>query len=540
MRHTVEARTRQLIETGLASYASDCLIGLEKESLRVSRKGCIAQTPHPDSLGSALTNAYITTDYSEALIELITPPMTGAEQPLAFLQDSHKFVYDHLPNDEILWATSMPCVIAKGESIPIAKYGSSNPGIMKTVYRHGLGHRYGRAMQVIAGVHFNFSFSKNFWPGYLELLESNQPLRTFTDSAYLGLLRNLQRFGWLIIYLFGASPALCKSFLGDKPSRFHEFDSHTYYGPFATSLRMSDFGYTNSKEKGVGIKANYNNLKAYVENLTRAITTPCPTWEKLGVVENGQYKQLNANILQIENEYYSSVRPKQIPQWLEKPTIALEQRGISYIELRSLDVNAYHALGINSEQLYFLKAFMYLCLLMESPPINIQEQMEIDKNLSDTANRGRDPTLQLARWGRKVKQRDWALELMQSMEAICEMLDAQDLTQSYTNAMKKQLEIVYDPEQTPSARMLTEMRQNGESFFQFAQRMSQTHSRYFKEITLSPQREIQLRHEAEASHQRQQALEDEQQVPFDTFLKEYFAQDLDQVNKVTNNQSKRK
>lgn len=525
MRRTVEARTKQLIETGLASHASGCLIGLEKESLRVSREGYIAQTPHPAPLGSALTNAYITTDYSEALIELITPPLKETDQPLQLLLDGHKFVYDHLPDDEILWATSMPCVLADGNNIPIAKYGNSNPGIMKTVYRYGLGHRYGRAMQVIAGVHFNFSFSEKFWPGYRELYESNLPLRAFTDSAYLGLLRNLQRFGWLLIYLFGASPALCKSFLGDKPSRFREFDSHTYYGPFATSLRMSDFGYTNSKEKGVGIKADYNNLQTYIDNLKHAITTPCPTWEKLGVVENGRYKQLNANILQIENEYYSSVRPKQVPKWLEKSTVALEQRGIRYIELRSLDVNAYHPLGISNKQLRFLKAFMYLCLLMESPPINVQEQMEIDKNLSNTANRGRDPTLHLIRQGRKVRQRDWAQELLRSMEAVCEMLDAGDSMQPYTNAMKQQLEIVYDPEQTPSARMLAEMCRKGESFFQFAQRMSLKHSRYFSQLSLSSEREKQFRQEAEASWQRQQTLEAEVQVPFGEFLTAYFAQD---------------
>ena len=526
MRRTVEARVNRLIETGLADYAGHCLIGLEKESLRVSRGGYIAQTPHPEPLGSALSNPFITTDYSEALIELITPPLTETEQLLKLLQDGHKFVYDHLTDDEILWATSMPCVLADGENIPVARYGSSNPGIMKTVYRRGLGHRYGRAMQVIAGVHFNFSFNEKFWPDYQVLCENTQPLRVFSDTAYLALLRNLQRFGWLIIYLFGASPALCKSFLGDKSSRFSEFDAHTYYGPFATSLRMSDFGYTNSKEKGVGIKANYNSLEAYIETLTRAISTPCPLWEKLGVVENGRYKQLNANILQIENEYYSSVRPKQVPKWLEMPTAALKQRGIRYIELRSLDVNAHQPLGISTEQLRFLKAFMYLCLLMESPPITAREQIEIDKNLGDIANKGRDPSLQLIRWGRKIRHRDWAEELLRSMEAVCEMLDAGNTIQHYTNTLKKQLEIVYDPERTPSARMLDEMRRRSESFFQFAQRMSMQHSRYFNRISLSSEAMKQFQQEAETSRQRQQALEDEVQAPFDVFLKAYFAQNM--------------
>lgn len=522
MPHIVEARIRRLLEAGLAGLAGDALIGLEKESLRVSREGCIAQTPHPDALGSALTNPTITTDYSEALIELITPPLAEAEQALQSLQDGHKFVYDHL-QDEILWATSMPCVLHGGENIPIARYGESNPGLMKTVYRRGLGHRYGRAMQVIAGVHFNFSFGERFWPGYRELEQTNQPLRAFTDTAYMGVLRNLQRFGWLIPYLFGASPALCKSFLGDKPPRFSEFDANTFYGPFATSLRMGDIGYTNSKEKGVGIKANYNSLAAYVESLTHAITTTSPLWEELGVVENGRHKQLNANILQIENEYYSSVRPKQIPLWLERPTVALEQRGIRYIELRSLDVNAYHPLGIGVEQLYFLKAFMFLCLLLESPPINIQEQKEIDQNLGGTANRGRAPSLKLVRRGKEIGLRDWAEELLRTMEAVCEMLDAGDSGQPYTKALKMQLELVYDHERTPSARMLAEIHREGEGFFHFAQRMSQQHSDYFSRIRLSPERRRQFEQEAEVSRQQQQALEAEEQAPFEVFLKDYFA-----------------
>lgn len=523
MYRSVENRVRQLSDDIGQYLSSGGAVGLEKECLRVSEDGSISQQPHPVALGSALTHPYITTDYSEALAELITPPCARIDEALDFLKDIQKFVYDHLEN-EYLWATSMPCVLDGGENIPLAYYGTSNPGIMKNVYRRGLGHRYGRTMQVIAGVHFNFSFADEFWPLYRELRQSRVQQRPFIDSAYLELIRNLQRFGWLIPYLFGASPAVCKSFLGDKPTVLEEFDRHTYFEPYATSLRMGDIGYTNSKEKGVGIKANYNNLESYINSLTHAIETPSPLWGKIGVEVNGRYEQLNANILQIENEYYTTVRPKQVLDGLEKPTLALRRRGVRYIELRSLDVNAFHPLGVSEEQLSFLRAFMVFCLLLESPPINVQERREIDQNIGGAAHRGRDPALYLSRQGREIRLRDWAKELLLAMEPVCELLDRWDSAKPYAKALKQQQACVADPESTPSARMLQEMREQGEGFFHFARRKSLQHRNYFSGYVPDTERYRMLLDEAEVSRERQRALEQETDVSFSQFLADYFAQ----------------
>lgn len=519
----VEKRVAQLAEHGHTGLLRGGAIGLEKECLRVSLEGGIAQTPHPYVLGSALTHPYITTDYSEALTEFITPPFPEGTEALAFLRDTQKFVYQSL-GDEVFWATSMPCVLAGGANIPIAQYGPSNAGTMKTVYRRGLGHRYGRVMQVIAGVHFNFSLEPDLWPVLHELEKTHCELRHFTDAAYFGLTRNLQRYGWLIPYLFGASPAVCKSFLSGKPTQLLEFDKNTYFEPCATSLRMGDIGYTNSKEKGVGIKACYNSLDAYIESLIHAIETPSPVWEKIGVMVNGRYEQLNTNILQIENEYYSTVRPKQVLEGVEKPVNALKQRGVRYVELRSLDVNAYHPLGVSEEQLRFLKAFMIFCTLQDSPPINLQEQREIDQNIGGAAHRGRDPSLYLSRQGREIRLRDWALEVLDAMSGICELLDAQDSGDEYRSALEAQRAAVKDPGLTPSARMLAEMEAEGEGFFQFARRMSLQHRDYFDTIKLPEQRNAEFMREAAASHERQAAIEAADGVSFETFLENYFAQ----------------
>ena len=499
------------------------MVGLEKESLRVNSEGKISQTPHPQRLGSALTHPYITTDYSEALLEFITPPFHEMGEALGFLRDLQQFVYNRL-DKELLWATSMPCVVAGESSIPIAAYGSSNAGMMKTVYRRGLGHRYGRVMQVIAGVHFNYSYSDAFWQGLQQLEGDDRPLQDFVSERYFGLLRNLLRIGWLIPYLFGASPAVCKSFLNDKKSTLKSFDEYTYYEPYATSLRMGDIGYQNNKENETGIKANYGSLQAYVDSLTHAITTPCPEYETIGVKVDGEYRQLNANILQIENEYYSTVRPKQLLQGNEKPSLALKRRGVRYIELRSLDVNAFDPLGINESQLYFLEALLLYCLFADSPPISAVERVEIDQNEMKVAHRGREPGLNLMRCGSAVALKQWAGEICEAMVPVCELLDSNTAKRPYQQALARQRRAIDNPDLTPSARMLAEMRSGNESFFELARRKSLEHQWYFAELPIAPEQEQMLTEMAERSLRKQTEIEAADSLGFDEYLQEYFRQ----------------
>ncbi|HHC71812.1 MAG TPA: glutamate--cysteine ligase [Thiotrichales bacterium] len=498
-------------------------IGLEKESLRVDRHGRIAQTPHPASLGRPLAHPWITTDYSEALLEFITPPFPSMDGALHFLREAHQFVYRHL-NDELLWATSMPCVIEGENSIPIARYGDSNPGRMKTVYRRGLGHRYGRIMQVIAGVHYNYSLPDVFWEGLARLEGHDGPLSRFRSDHYFAMLRNLQRLGWLIPYLFGASPAVCRSFLQGKATSLTPMDNGTFYEPWATSLRMGDIGYQNNQENETGIKARYDSLEAYVESLRHAIHTPCPRYEAIGVVVDGEYRQLNANILQIENEYYSTVRPKPRLKGDEPPSRALLRGGVAYIELRSLDVNAFDPVGINREQLRFLDALMLFCLLHESPLIDCEEQQEIDSNEMESAHRGRDPRLRLRRRGEEIPLRQWALEVLDAMEPICRAMDADREGNPYQDALRLQRRKVLDPDLTPSARMLAEMRDRGESFFEFAWRMSRQHQRHLLSLPYSERIEIFFTEAAKDSEEAQRRIEEEHRgESFQEYLERYFS-----------------
>jgi glutamate--cysteine ligase len=494
--------------------------GVEKESLRVLASGKLAHTPHPRALGSALTHEHITTDYSESLIELVTPAFTQSWELLQYLLDLHQFVYRHL-GEELLWATSMPCAIDSDADIPLAAYGSSHVGRMKTVYRNGLGLRYGRMMQAISGVHFNYSFPLPFWEAYAAVRGSRTHGAPFVSACYFDLLRNYRRHGWLVLYLFGVSPVVCKSFLRGRSSQLQDLGGGTAYEPCATSLRMSDVGYRNRNQAGLTVSVN--SLEEYVRDLKYAISTPYPPYQALGVCVDGEYRQLNANILQIENEYYSFIRPKRVARSGERPTKALRRAGVEYVEVRALDVSAFDPVGVNQNKLRFLEAFLALCLLKESPPIDAAEQGLLDENHMTVARRGREPGLTLWRDGRRVGMRDWAQELLDSLTGICEILDRGDAARPYSQALAVQAAKVADAALTPSARLMSELAA-GESFFELALRMSAAHKAYFLELyPPNEARLTELAAEAEESLAAQRAIEARDTGTFADYLAGYFA-----------------
>jgi glutamate--cysteine ligase len=519
---TYERRLAGLVNGHAGAALQGGLKGVEKESLRVTPRGRIAQTPHPSALGSPLTHEHVTTDYSEALVELVTPPFSETWELTQYLCDLHQFVYRSI-GEELLWATSMPCAIEGDASIPIAQYGASNVGRMKTVYRRGLGLRYGRVMQAIAGVHFNYSFPEHFWPVLADLVKSRDAGQDFRSASYFALLRNYRRHGWIVLYLFGNSPALCPSFLGGRSVDWLQpFEPGSLYAPHATSLRMSDLGYRNASQAGLSVSVN--SLAHYVRDLTAAITTPHAEYQKFGVKVDGEYVQLNANLLQIENEYYSFIRPKRVANSGERPTQALRRGGVQYVEMRSLDVSAFDPVGVNQNKLRFLEAFAAYCVLGASPPIEVAEQSELDGNHARVAREGRKPGLKLRRGGRDVDLHDWALEIVDGMRGVCELLDGGDLQRPYTTALDAQAAKVHEPSLTPSARTLLEMRTSGESFFNFALRMSAVHKGYFLELH-SPNEALQEEfvREAEESLREQSRVEDSDTLDFDQYLARYFA-----------------
>ena len=498
------------------------LRGIEKEALRVDPSGFLAQTPHPDALGSALTNRYITTDFSEALLEFVTPALGSTWEALQTVCDIHQFTYERI-GDELLWVASMPCQVPPDTEIPLARYGDSNVGKMKTVYRRGLGHRYGRHMQTIAGVHFNYSLSDAFWPAYQAILKDSLGESEFRSIHYLGMVRNFRRYGWLVLYLFGASPALCKSF-GDKALDMPSLNSDTYFEPYGTSLRMSDLGYTNKTQAGISI--SLNRLDEYIGDLEGATHTPEPEYEKIGVVVDGKYQQLNTNKLQIENEYYSPIRPKRVARSGERPTAALRRGGVEYVEIRSLDINVFDPAGINQNTMRFMEAFLVFCLLDDSAEFVDETFAETQNNQALVAKRGREPGLELTRDGASVSLKAWAREIVEKVQAVAELIDARDGTSSYSDAAGLMLAQVEDPETTPSARVIQELRDAGCSFFEFALTTARRHKDYFASLTPMPvERVRELEREASESIERQREIEATDEISFEQYLANYFSED---------------
>lgn len=491
------------------------LRGIEKESLRVSAEGSISLSEHPASLGSALTNPYITTDFSEALVEFITPAFPNIDECLKLLEDIHRYTVPNLENAEMLWVTSMPCPLASG-NIPIAQYGSSNIGKLKTLYRNGLHHRYGSLMQAIAGIHYNFSMPEAFWEPYKAICKHPGKMQAFRTDKYLHLIRNFHRYSWLLIYLFGASPATSKCFAHGRDHNLQEFDEHSLYLPNATCLRMGNLGYRSDAQTSLFVC--YNDLQTYVDCLYQAMHTPHPEYEAIGHKFEGEYLQINTNLLQLENEFYSTIRPKRNVQTGERPLDALINKGIEYVEIRALDLDPFTPLGISSEQIHFLDAFLLHCLLAESPECDEREFFEVASNIAKVVECGRDSDLSLELEAKTKGLKEWSSELIADINNAAGLLDEVHGGSSYSTSLTKQLAKVDNPDLTPSGRMLKKMKDGNLSFFEFSMQQSKFHHESLKNNTLDKKTTNYMVAAAKESHIRQKQTEANDKLDFDEFL----------------------
>jgi glutamate--cysteine ligase len=497
------------------------LRGIERETLRIDKNGKLARTPHPVRLGSALTNPQITTDYAEALVEFITPAEHDIALALHRLDAIHRFAYSKL-GDEMLWSESMPCDLPPDADIEIAWYGTSNIGMLKHVYRRGLALRYGKAMQCIAGIHYNYSLPEQLWQllaaseGVLE--ERRSALRDFQSESYIAMIRNFRRYSWLLMYLFGASPALDKAFLRGRPHKLETLSDDTLYLPYATSLRMSDLGYQNDAQSG--LRPHENSLESYVTSLMDAVNRPYAPYAEVGTKKDGEWIQLSTNVLQIENEYYSTIRPKRVIRTGERPVQALCNRGVQYIEVRCMDIDPFEPIGISLETGRFLDAFLLFCALEESAPISADEGQVHAANFARTVKEGRRPGLTLTRDGQQVALQEWALEMIERIRPVAGLLDHQFDENVHAASLAVQKARIEDPSLTPSARVLEEVRAIG-SAAKFGLRQSEQHAAYFRDEPLMPAEAALFEEMAAASLAEQAIIEQQDTGSFDQFVAKY-------------------
>lgn len=493
--------------------------GIEREALRISPEGELAKDSHPGALGSALTHSRITTDYSEALLEFITPVSTDIHALLDGLTQTHAFSVQNMGQQQ-LWPVSMPCFVGDEADIRIAQYGDSNIGKMKTLYRKGLTYRYGALMQIISGVHFNFSVSAELWQLLYEQSDKSLSLDDFISDRYFGLIRNYRRSVWLLPYLFGASPALCHSFVDGRETDmpFERTDEGTLYLPYATSLRMSDLGYTNHEQDKLNI--SYNSLDEYLTGIRAAIHMPSDKFARIGVKVDGEYRQLNDNILQIENEFYAPIRAKRVAASGEKPSDALARGGVEYIEVRALDVNPFSPVGIEASQIRILDLFLLYCLLASSEPFDKQQELEMSQNLNTVVLEGRNPELQLQRKGEAISLQAWATEIFDAMGRLAQLLDI-DGTE-YQQAVSQWQAAVNDPSLTLSGRVMKAVGEPGMSHGRWVMNLAKEYGQYLANYPLTEAQQADYLAEAEASFKRQQEIEAADKQSFDDFLADYF------------------
>jgi glutamate--cysteine ligase len=483
--------------------------GIEKESLRTRPDGALALTPHPAALGSALAHPHITTDFSESQLELITGTHLTVEGCLDELTRIHQFVHRAI-GEELLWAGSMPCGLPAENEIPIGHYGASNVGRAKTVYRNGLSWRYGRRMQTISGIHYNWSL-----PG-------------LGNAEYFALIRNFRRHGWLLLYLFGASPAVCASFVDGRPHALRELRPGTLYLPYATSLRMGRLGYQSDAQSSLVVMCN--DLDTYGATLQRGLTQVYPPYEKIGIREPGakgdgpdSYRQLSSTLLQIENEFYGKIRPKRPIRQGERPLHALRERGVEYVEVRLMDLDPYAAIGITAPVMRFLDVFLLHCLLSDSPPDTVDEIACVARNQECVAARGREPGLRIGCGPQAIGLQEWGEQLLAECAPVAGVLDAVLGGNWYREAQAAQLAVMRDPVHTPSARLLADMRGHSDSYRDFVLAQSRRHREALMAMPFPAAEEERFAQLAAVSIAEQKAIEAADTLPFEEYRKKYLA-----------------
>jgi len=468
--------------------------------------GSLALTPHPARLGSALTHPHITTDFSESQLELITGVHPDADACLQELTEIHQVVIRAI-GEELLWASSMPCNLPADEAIPIGRYGTSNVGRAKTVYRNGLSYRYGRRMQAISGIHYNFSL-----PG-------------IGSDGYFALIRNFRRLSWLPLYLFGASPAVCSSFVDGRAHQLQELSPGTHYLPHATSLRMGRLGYQSDAQASLIV--SYNNLTSYATSLHEALTKPYPPYEKIGIRDGDAYRQLSTSLLQIENEFYSPIRPKRRIKSGERPLHALRERGVEYVEVRLMDLDPFNPVGINAQTMRFLDILLLYCLLEDSPPDSPQELKAIARNKLRGAQEGRKPGLLLERRSEQVTLADWGKEVLSACEPISVALDEARRGAAYRDALELGMNSLDNPDAVPSARVLHAMARNhANSHVRFTLAESLSHRGTLLGIPMKAEVEERFARLANESVQKQRKIESLDRIDFETYRQRYLNPEL--------------
>lgn len=362
--------------------------GVERETLRIDREGKLALTKHPKVFECKISHPYITTDFSESQIELITPTVNTVEETYSFLN----LLYDITAleiKDELLWPQSMPCSIPEDDFIPVADYGDCGNGKGASDYRKKLLKKYGGKKQLISGIHYNFSFNEELIKDLYKILGKEEDYREFRDNIYLKVVRNYLRYRWLLIYLLGGTTIMHESF-GDKcVVNLDKVSKDGFSNDGAVSYRNSECGYKNH----IDLYPDYGSVKDYVTSINRFI---------------------DDKLIDSHKELYTQIRLKAIDntKFLE----SLLNDGINYLEIRSIDINPFSKAGISLEDLNFINIFtIYLLIKEESSYETWQQEAQNNQNIISMYGQ---MDVVLNKNGKTISKKDWALEILSEIRVM--------------------------------------------------------------------------------------------------------------------------
>lgn len=400
--------------------------GVEREGLRVDFEGKLSQKPHPIAFGHKMCNPYITTDFSESQLELITPTFSTTKETYNFLNALYDIVAMEI-KDEYLWPQSMPAIIPDDKDIPIAEFCECEEGKTAREYREELFLKYGGKRQLISGIHYNFSFNENIIKKLYENSSKSKNYKTFKDDIYLKVTRNYLRYRWLLIYLLGCTGVVHESYQEDCVKQLKEISEDSFSNEGALSYRNSECGYKNK----IDLFPNYNSVKDYVDSINKFI---------------------DEDFIDNHKELYAPIRLKaKDPKYLLN---SLMNDGIYYLEYRSIDINPFEKGGISLNDLHFMNIFN-LFLLIEDESNYENWQQEALNNQNIIATHGQND-VELIKDGKFIPKVQWGLEILNKIKVIND-----ELQLGYEEIIEDIRKRVEDYKETYTYKIIEKVKEEG-------------------------------------------------------------------------------
>ena len=412
--------------------------GIEWEGLRVRANGELFLSPHPEIFGNKLSNPFITTDFSESQIEIITPAFDTIDEAFSFFSFMSDVVNSSLDDDEYLWFQSLPCILPDSSKIPIAKYKGKELAEESMEYRKGMAKKYGLRKQMISGIHFNFSFKDELIEKLYDNLDfseiegyenSSISYKEFKYMLYLKISRNYIRYVWLIIYLTGCSVAAHNTFTPECTDLMeHSDDYGGVYSERGPSFRNASCGYKNLEH----LYPNYHSVDAFARDVQ-------------SFIDEGKLSQAK--------ELYTQIRLK--PKDPSDVLLSLRNDGIQYIEIRTLDINPFYKCGLIKKDMEFLHLFLIYSLIAdESDYENWQEEAIYNEEMVDES--AYDYNMKLLKDGEEISLEEWGLKILDEIDEMCRTLNIG--SQSLVDSMRQR---VVDPSLTYGKGLVKLVKEKG-------------------------------------------------------------------------------